>query len=238
MSGFSNAAKRVLGDLMGGATPVIITNPISGSSWKTNQTLRNIRIPIDGNQNAWALPVFLINPGQNPVTTGGSIGTVNVADPSSGNEANIEAIPSASTDAGVTLSAYYALMTQGVNYYLNQALGTYTPQEQPSGVANVAAAAAASTSLLAAGGASKQYKVFGVSISVDVGSTSSNTTAKVTDGTIVYGSVSVGAAAHYLSNTFLFPNGILSTANAAISLTMSNTTNAIADATVIYGAAR
>ena len=219
---------------------VIINNPLSNASWNLNQNVKNISLELDADGNVIARPVFLINTAQNPVVASGTIGSVNIQDPSSGHVANV-GLP-ATADA-VFLDSDYGLITYGTNWFYNQSAGFSDIQEEATLIAT--GSATNTTTQILAAVSSKRYRLFSAVIVATVTAGGVTGTFSFGDNSTAFDNILATTSMSSGSSTPLsvaIPvdfgmNGVLQpTSDAEIALVANANINATV--TLVYGAAR
>jgi hypothetical protein len=225
----------MLADWLGADQPLIINNPIQGSSWNLNQTLRNLRIPQDGQGNIWVLPTMAINPNNNPINAAAATQIVDNGSPVTTVGPNFGFVGTGASYAAATTRI--SLPIASLAALLDVNAGAYYQQEQASLDAANTVTGAASANILASGGAGKKWRLFGLygtlSATAAVAACSVN---EATSGHILWEGT-LGAAGSVAFNINYGPNGILQ-ANANNAIQMTTVANATMTGTLVYGAAR
>ncbi len=201
--------------------PVILTGTIPPSSTggpSVNQTLKNIRLPIDEEGNLLAIPVFMFG--------------------ANGNNA-IATIRNGNNPLAQLMGADNTLSVTNLQFLFNQGAGSYDVVEEATSFVAGSAASGATNNLLATGGAGKKYKIFGVMISASSSAAVANPAATIQEhtSTTTIASLSLDVASSAAIYIPFGNNGLLQpTANNGIDLV--NQASVISDAVLIYGAAR
>lgn len=216
---------------------ILFNNPISPSSWNVNQNVRSVSIGVDEDGNVIAIPVFLVNPNNNPITASSQVQLVG-ANNSLGVGVNTGSSPPVSYSIFGAPGSNFLQVMSGT-FLWNQAENGGDMQELAT-AAVTAYATNTTTNLLASGGASKKYRIFSLTLTIETGAVGDIVSAGDNAGVNnLFSFTAIGAAVAKQSLRIDFgPGGILQPNAASAISVKANTATAGITGVLSYGNAR